>query len=49
MQSNEHFQKMDVDLMNLIYKGSVLELLRSAGKMRRSEISKLSRLTPPRV
>jgi len=38
-----------VGLMNLIDKGSVLELLKSVGKISRSEISKLSGLTPPGV
>ena len=49
MQNNNHFQKMDVGLMTLINKRSVLELLRSTGKISRSEISKLSGLTPPTV
>ena len=40
---------MDVALMTLINKRSVLELLRSTGKISRSEISKLSGLTPPTV
>lgn len=42
-------QKMDVGLMNLMNKRSVLGILRVAGKINRSEISKLTELTPPTV
>lgn len=49
MQKSNFFQKMDVGLMNLINKRSVLELLRTSGKINRSEISKLTGLTPPTV
>ena len=40
---------MDVGLISLIYKRSVLGLIRFTGKVSRSEISKLSGLTPPTV
>ena len=40
---------MDVGLISLIYKRSVLGLIRFTGKVSRSEISKLSGLTSPTV
>ena len=49
MLKNKYFPKMDVSLMTLINKRSVLELIRSSGKINRSDISKLSGLTPPTV
>lgn len=49
MQRNISSQKMDVSLMNLMNKRSVLGILRVARKISRSEISKVTELTPPTV
>lgn len=49
MLKSNSSQKMDVGLMNLMNKRSVLGILRASGKTNRSEISNLTGLTPPTV